>query len=534
MGASFVASLLHLLWIPFDLVFTVLAIVFPVFVRRSIARALGWTQDRHYVVRELPHTTIVGRAKQASLAEIPTLNAEMRACFASGLTLPIEARLRSLRALRALLAENEAEIMAALREDLGRPAFEALYYDVLLPLTEVDHMIAHIHEYAAPTKKGFNLLAFPGSAEIYKEPYGVVLVISTWNYPIMLSLVPVLGAIAAGNCVVLKPCNVSAASARLLARLVPAYLDPHVVTVVGQGADMPGDQAATSALLECQWDHIFFTGSPAVGRVVMQGAVKHLTPVTLELGGKNPVIVAADADIDLAAKRVVWGRNMNCGQQCISPDYVLVHEAVKDQFIARACHYVQQFYPTASDIGRIVGAKQFARIVNMVAESAGTTHIGGTGDASTLAFQPSVIEISLASKAMDDETFGPILWVASVASVDQAIDFVNRKPKPLSMYVFTASRETAERIVYNTAAGGVTVNATLFHVAHSELPFGGVGASGMGAYHGEATFRTFTHEKPVLHKAVWPDAGLLSDPFFLYGPFRPWQLTLVRFLVKLM
>jgi len=275
---------------------------------RILKRRLALASDANYIVKktELDSTAksfqFVGK-RMPSLEEIPAMVAEMRTVCDSGYTRPIATRMKALRAIRTMLVTHEQEFLDALKSDLGRPGFEGLYYDVLLPLSEVDHLIAHTEEWAAPESRGFNLVTFPSSAYIYKEPFGMVLVIGTWNYPIMLSLVPVVGAIAAGNSVVLKPCNVSGACAKLLARLIPQFVDPLVCSVLGTNVE--GDRTTTAALLKCKFDHIFFTGSPSVGKVIMRGAAEHLTPCTLELGGKNPVFVNEDADIELAAKRTV-------------------------------------------------------------------------------------------------------------------------------------------------------------------------------------------------------------------------------------
>jgi len=507
------------------------------FVLRKLYYRYFTVPDSYYIVKSSANVDqfkFLGK-KMPKLDEIPAMVEEIRQSFDSGYSRPLAIRIRQLKAMRAMFTEHEQDFLLALREDLGRPRFEGLYYDLLLPLSEIDHLIAHLPEYAAPESKGFNLITFPSGAYIYKEPFGVVLVIGTWNYPIMLSMVPVLGAIAAGNCVILKPCNVSGASARLLARLVPQYLDPRICTVVG--TDLPGDRDTTAALLKCKFDHIFFTGSPAVGKVIMRGAAEHLTPVTLELGGKNPVFVAADADLELAAKRTVWGRMMNCGQQCISPDYVLCEKQVLPQFTEKCKYWAQKLYGgTASkdngDFGRIVGDSQTKRLIGLLKTHGGQVVCGGTFDQQARWIEPTVLLVNPSSPAMQEETFGPILLVTSVNSIQDAIDFVNRRPKPLSLYLFSKSHDTQQRIIYNTSAGGVTVNATLFHAAHHELPFGGVGDSGINAYHGKATFEVFCHRKPVLVKRRLPDLGLLSDPFFIYPPWTSFKEQLIRFLMK--
>jgi len=352
----------------------------------------------------------------------------------------------------------------------------------------------------------------------------------------MLSLVPVIGAIAAGNCVVLKPCNISSDSAKLLARLLPQYVDERILSVIGPASK--GDRDMTGALLKHHWDYVFFTGSPSIGKVVYEAAARHLTPVTLELGGKNPVVVARDADIDLAAKRCVWGRMMNAGQQCISPDYILCERAVVDQLLQRITYWVKNLYgddpKTNGNLGKIVGPRQMDRICEILEKHGGKTICGGNFDKESKYIAPTVLLIENESSiAMEEETFGPILIVYPVDSIRQAVHFISSRPKPLSLYVFAESRETQEQVIYNTSSGGVTVNGTLFHVAHPGLPFGGVGASGLGAYHGKHTFDTFSHRKPVLRKAAWRwDRGLLSDPFFVYPPWNDRKIQIIRFLTQ--
>jgi len=352
----------------------------------------------------------------------------------------------------------------------------------------------------------------------------------------MLSMVPVIGAIAAGNCVVLKPCNIASECAKLLEKLLPLYVDRRVLTVIGPNSK--GDRDMTGALLKHAWDYVFFTGSPSVGKIVYEAAARNLTPVTLELGGKNPVIVAEDANVEQAAKRCVWGRMMNAGQQCISPDYVLCHRSVLPAFISHLPRIVSELYGSDSmtngNLGRIVGDRQMERICEILDKHGGKVICGGHYSKAERYVEPTVIQIDdLSSIAMEEETFAPILLVVPVDSVRHAIQYINSRPKPLSLYIFAESRNTQEEIIYNTSAGGVTVNGTLFHAAHSGMPFGGVGASGMGAYHDKLTFDTFSHRKPVLRKAAWTfDQGLLSDPFFVYPPWTERKSQIIRFLAK--
>jgi len=464
------------------------------------------------------------------------VNAEMRMCFDSGISLPLEKRRLELKNILRFFEECEKEIHAALEHDLGKPEFEAHLYDVHFPIHECKYMLKNLNRLTSPQTKGFSVLTFPSTNQLYREPLGVCLIIGTWNFPIQLSLVPVIGAIAAGNCVVLKPCNVASATSKLLNERFAQFVDPRVCTVVGGHCD--GDRQMTAALLEHKWDHVFFTGSPSVGRVVYEAAARHLTPCTLELGGKNPVLVDQNCDIDATAKRIILGRMINAGQQCIAPDYCLVEKSVCNALEERMKSYVEKFFADQTDdesqsMARIVGDKQMTRLVGLLKTHGGKVVIGGDYDEATRYISPTIVHVDdWNSSLLQEETFGPILVVKPVKSMEEAIEYVNTKPKSLALYVFSNDHNTQEKILYNTSSGGVTVNGTLMHAGHPELGFGGVGESGMGRYHGDFSFMTFTHEKPVLRKAIWHDAGLLSDPFFLYPPWTALKLKFLRMVLK--
>lgn len=453
------------------------------------------------------------------------LVAGVRATFDSGRSRPMRWRRRQLEGLLAMTHAGERELVDAIRADLGRPVAEAFSADIGHSRMQIAHVLKHFEKWARPTKVNPGALSRPGSAEIIHEPLGVVLVIAPWNYPLQLLIEPMAAALAAGNCVVAKPSELAPSTAAVMARLIPQHLDNDAVVVVEGGVP------ETTALLEERFDHIFFTGSTAVGKVVMAAAAKHLTPVTLELGGKSPTIVAADADLAVAAKRIAWGKHLNAGQTCIAPDHVLVEESVKDRFVDLVGDALREFYgddPKASpDLGRIVNERHHDRLTGLLASAGGTVAIGGDADRDTKYVAPTVVvDPDPDSPLMSEEIFGPILPVVGVGSIDDAIEQVNSRPKPLALYVFSSSTETADRVLEQTSSGGACVNHALVHVVPDHLPFGGVGPSGMGAYHGKAGFDALSHHKTVLRKPTRP------DPPMLYPPYGGWKEKLLRFVFR--
>jgi len=442
--------------------------------------------------------------------DAPGLVAGLRKVFASGRTRPYEWRRDQLRALRRLLVEREPELRDALEADLAKPATEAYATDVGFVMGEIDYTLKRLRGWMRPKRVGTRLVTKPSRGRIVREPLGVVLVIAPWNYPVHLALAPIVGAIAAGNCAVIKPSEITATTSAALAKLIPEYLDTECIAVVEGGVP------ETQALLGEAWDHILYTGNGKVGRVVMEAAAKHLTPVTLELGGKSPTIVDESADLEVAGRRVAWGKFLNAGQTCIAPDYVLVMKSVADRFVEQVRRAIFDFYgpdPKASpDYARIVDDRHFQRLVGLLGSA--TIAIGGEQDDATRYFAPTVLrDVAPDSPVMRDEIFGPILPVLTVESVDEAIEFVNERDKPLALYVFSKSNSTVDRVLDETSSGGACVNATMYHVAVPTLPFGGVGPSGMGAYHGRSTFETFSHAKSVLRKGVRPDPALAYPPY---------------------
>ena len=410
--------------------------------------------------------------------------ARLRQTFATGKTRSVQWRQTQLRALEKMMVENEPAIAAALEKDLDRSPFEAWLADAATTAGEARYAAKNVKKWMRRKYRLLELAQLPGRGWVEYEPYGTVLIIGAWNYPFYLTLGPLVGAIAAGNTVVLKPSEIAQASADLMAELVPRYLDNDAIAVV------EGDGAVSQELIAQGFDRVFFTGGTEIGRKVYEGAAPHLTPVTLELGGKSPVIVAADADVDVAAKRIAWIKLLNAGQTCVAPDYVLADAKVRDELVEKIGQAVTKFRSEEKTGLRIVNQRQFDRLTGYLATTKGTIALGGNSDASTLRLEPTVVvDPDPDEPLMSNEIFGPILPVISVQSLDDAIRFVNSRPKPLSAYLFTKTRAVRERVIREVPAGGMLVNHLAFQVSTARLPFGGVGASGMGAYHGALGLR---------------------------------------------
>lgn len=442
--------------------------------------------------------------------EIPAQFADLKRNFRAGVTRPMSWRRAQLKQLKALIRENQQVLSEALNSDLKKSSFEGWVAELGFTINEIDHTLAHLDEWARPETVSTPLAFQPAHSEIRSEPLGVVLIIGPWNYPVQLVLAPLIGALAAGNCAILKPSEIAGACSTAIAQLVPKYMDPQAVRVV------EGAVAETQALLELPFDHIFFTGSTAVGRIVMQAAAKHLTPVTLELGGKSPAIVHDDANLKVTARRLVWGKLYNCGQTCVAPDYVLVHESKKDALIAQIRTTLGKFFgadtKASIDYSRIVNERHFDRLVGLLEGQ--DVALGGGSDRDSLFIEPTVlVDVDPDSPVMQDEIFGPILPVLTYRTLDEAIDFINDRPKPLALYVFTGGRKAREEVLNRTSSGGAAVNQTVLHLAVPDLPFGGVGPSGMGAYHGRSSFETFSHRKAVMNKPTIVDPDLLYPPY---------------------
>jgi aldehyde dehydrogenase (NAD+) len=426
--------------------------------------------------------------------------ARLRATFRTGRTRPVEWRTAQLRRLRELLTENGADLAAALHADLGKSATEAHRTEIDFVIREIDHTLDHLADWLRPEPAPVPArLGDDASAWTQYDPLGVVLVMAPWNYPAQLLLAPLVGALAAGNAVVAKPSELAPATSAALARLLPAHLDTDAVAVVEGGIP------ETTALLAERFDHIFYTGNGAVGRIVMRAAAEHLTPVTLELGGKSPAFVDRDADLDVVADRLARGKFLNAGQTCVAPDYVLTDPetaAALEPALARAVVALHGADASASgEYGRIINERHFDRLSGLL--GSGRVVVGGGSDRAEKYIAPTVLaDVDPKSPVMQEEIFGPILPVVSVPDLDAAIDFINDRDKPLALYVFSESDETRGRIAAETSSGGLGHGLPLAHLTVSDLPFGGVGESGMGSYHGRYSIETFSHRKAVLEKPL--------------------------------
>jgi aldehyde dehydrogenase (NAD+) len=441
---------------------------------------------------------------------VSTIVQQSRQAFDSGITRPLAWRKAQLETMITMLEKHQDELSAALKVDLGRGVEEAWLYDIGFTITEVKLMLKNLKKWTAPRKVPTPMVTRPASSMRVPQPLGVVCVIAPWNYPVQLLLIPAAGAIAAGNAVVMKPSEVSSETSRVLAKIVPQYFTDKAVAIVEGGVQ------ETTELLKQKFDHIFYTGNGAVGRVVMRAAAENLTPVTLELGGKSPTIVDASANIAVAARRIAWAKYVNAGQTCVAPDYVLAHKSIANELVEAIRTSITEFYgedPHASkDYSRVISPKHFSRLTSLI--SSGKVAIGGQSEQAERYIAPTVlVDVDQNSAVMQEEIFGPILPVLEVGSIDEAIGFVNSRPHPLALYVFAQDNSVNEKVVAETTSGGVTVNGTIMHMTGPYLPFGGIGESGMGAYHGQSGVDVFQHLKPVLKRSTMLDAPLAYPPY---------------------
>ncbi len=434
---------------------------------------------------------------------------EVRSVFNTGRTRDLNWREQQLRAIERMCDEREAEISAALTADLGRPAFESWLADVASTKAEAAFARKHLRKWTKPKRAGLPLAQMPGKAWVQFDPIGVVLIIGPWNYPFFLCMSPLVAAVAAGDAAVIKPSELAPATSALIAKLVPQYLDRDAIRVVEGGADVTQD------LLSQGFDHALFTGGTEIGRKIMAAAAPTLTPVTLELGGKSPVVVLADADLDVAARRIAWTKLLNSGQTCIAPDYVLADRSIVAPLTEKIVATIAKFRADQADPSlKIVNERQFDRLASLISATGGTVITGGRSDRSALKIEPTVIlDPPIDDPVMSDEIFGPILPILTVDSADAAVKFVNSRPKPLALYVFTKDRDRARTLIDRMPSGGAVINHIAMHCLVPQLPFGGVGASGMGAYHGQWGFEALSHRRAVLAKSAWPDPSLLYPPY---------------------
>ncbi len=447
------------------------------------------------------------------MTEIRSMMENQRAFFNAGQTKEISFRVRQLKILKHAIEENEKQILDALYEDLRKSPYEAYLTEVGIVRDEIRHTIKKVHKWSRVKRVRTPMYHYPASSYIYPEPYGVALIIAPWNYPFQLAVAPLVAAMAAGNCAVLKPSEFSEHTSQVLADLFEKYFDPSYAAVI------TGDVAVSTALLAQKFDYIFFTGSPAVGKIVMRAASEHLTPVTLELGGKSPCIVDKESHIELAAKRIVSGKFINAGQTCIAPDYLMVHQSVKEPLVDRMVHYIEKFYGSipkeSPDYPKIINQKHFERLLGLTKNA--TIMCGEDADPERRIIPPTLIsDVDWDHPSMQEEIFGPVLPVMEYKDLSDAIARIKKRPKPLALYMFSDDEQSIDAVLKNVSFGGGCINDTLIHFATPHLPFGGVGNSGMGAYHGKYGFDTFSHLKSVMRNTVKFDFPFRYPTFYKY------------------
>ncbi|XP_066221087.1 aldehyde dehydrogenase family 3 member A2 isoform X1 [Saccopteryx leptura] len=422
----------------------------------------------------------------------------VRSAFASGRSRPLRFRRQQLEALRRMLLEREKDLVGAVGADLRKSEYNVYTQELVVLLGEIDLVLEKLPEWVRAKPARRNLPTMLDEAYVYPEPLGVVLIIGAWNYPLALTLQPLIGAIAAGNAVIVKPSELSENTANILAKLLPQYLDPDLCVVVNGGVE------ETTELLKERFDHILYTGSTAVGKIVMAAASRHLTPVTLELGGKSPCYIDKDCDLEATCRRIAWGKYMNCGQTCIAPDYILCEPSLQEPIVQKIRETVKEFYgdnvKESPDYERIITARHFKRVLSLLEGQ--KIAFGGEADEATRYIAPTVLtDVDPETRVMQEEIFGPILPIVPVKSAEEAVKFINDREKPLAFYIFSRNKKLVQRLIDSTSSGGVTVNDVIMHFMLASLPFGGVGFSGMGAYHGEHSFNTFSHQRPCLLKS---------------------------------
>lgn len=451
---------------------------------------------------------------------IKTVLDQQRSFFKTGKTRDIDFRKSQLKKLKQLIIDNEDLFFEAIHKDFGKSKFDTITTELSIVYNEIDYYVKNLSKLSKPKRVRTNLANLPGKSRIHYEPLGCCLVIGAWNYPFQLSLAPVVAALAAGNCCVIKPSEVAENSMELLHELINSNFPTEYLHVEMGGV------AETTEIVKHRYDKIFFTGSPRVGRIIYEAAAKHLTPVTLELGGKSPAIVTASANIDVAAKRIVWGKFLNAGQTCIAPDYILVEESVSKQLIEHLKKHIMAFdyKPDSEHYTRIINDNHFERLSRMIDQE--KVVVGGKASLENRYIEPTVLfPVDRTDAVMEEEIFGPILPILTFNKFDEALEQIQQNEKPLSAYLFSTNSDEKNRFTQDISFGGGCINDVVMHISNSNLPFGGVGNSGIGSYHGDFGFKAFSHQKSILYRKTW------GEPNIKYPPYSKSKLKWIRKLI---
>lgn len=460
--------------------------------------------------------------------KLQAIHRELSDGFKSGVSKGLPERMALLEKLEALVIDHQDSFCKAIQADLGRPTEDSIIAELSVVVEEVQTARKNLKKWMTPQSQRLPLVLFPARGYIAPVPFGVTLIIGPWNYPVQLLLAPLVAALAAGNCAVLKPSELTPRCAELMAELIPKYFPSNVVQVVNGGIE------TSQSLLELKWDFLFFTGSTAVGKLIAQAAAKHLTPVVLELGGKSPCLVDKDANLDVAARRILWGKTLNAGQTCVAPDYILTPKENVNALINALEKGLKEFFPKGfvreKNFCGIVNQKHFERLSGLASNHTSALRLGGKCDPHSMLIEPSLYVFSTqeakSAPIMQEEIFGPLLPIVAVESIGEATRFINENEHPLTLYVFSGNEDTIEMVERNTQSGSFVVNDTVIQLATSKLPFGGVGASGQGSYHGKAGFEAFSHKRSVLKRPFWLDVPVR------YRPMAPWKIWILRKLLN--
>lgn len=446
------------------------------------------------------------------MEDIEIIFKKQKKFFSTGKTIDIKYRIQNLKKLKNIIKDNEDKILEALKKDLGKSGFEAYATEIGIVYNDINFHIKNIRKWAKAEKRKSPIIYYPSKSYVYKEPYGVTLIIGPFNYPFQLVISPLIGAISAGNTAIIKPSENTKNISLLLEKIINENFNESYLKVVNP----LGGKEVVSTLLDLPFDYIFFTGSVKVGKIVLERSAKHLTPVTLELGGKSPCIVDEDAKLNLAAKRIVWGKFLNAGQTCVAPDYLCVHKSVAEKLLKLMVDEIHKQFGDnirlSEDYPRIVNKSSLERLMGYLMD--GKIYFGGNIDKDDLYMEPTIItKPKLESPLMTDEIFGPVLPVLIYEDLSKVVEFINNREKPLALYYFSENKKKIKYILRATVSGGVTINDTIIHVANSNLPFGGVGNSGVGKYHGRESFETFTHNRAIMHRGTFVEFNVRFAPY---------------------